>query len=79
MDTAPIEASFTLCDRLNPSLGYQVRIWQGLNALLFTSVAPDTGDDLLTAADCMKVISMYLPSDNPVSDALPMFLQPQAE
>jgi hypothetical protein len=60
-----IEASFTLCDHLNPGFGYQLRISRrrhgGNEKLLFTSRAPDTGDDLLTAADCMRVIAMYIP------------------
>ncbi len=61
----PLEASFTLCDHFNPSIGYQLRIWRGneynRDTVLFTSIAPDTGEDLLTAADCMRIIQMYIP------------------
>lgn len=62
-----IEASFTLCDHLNPGFGYQLHISRrrhgGNETLLFTSRAPDTGDDLLNAADCMRVIAMYIPGE----------------
>lgn len=64
-----IEASFSLCDPLNPGCGYQLKITKGRAQsvgepppLLFTTVAPDDGSDLLTAADCVRVINMYLPA-----------------
>lgn len=61
MPTYP-EVSFSLCDWLNPGFGYSLRIENGLNGetLLFTSVDPGTGRDLLTAADCLRVASAYL-------------------
>ena len=63
-----IEASFNLIDVRNPSIGYQLRIRNAENGvdLLFTSKAPDTGENLLTAADCLRVIAMY--DDSQVED-----------
>jgi hypothetical protein len=54
-----IEASFSLINALNPQFGYSVRITRGDRVLLHTSVAPDTGDDLLTSSQCVRVIAMY--------------------
>lgn len=61
--TNEIKASFTLCDRMNPGFGYQLHISRRHETLLWTSKAPDTGNDLLTAADCMRVIAMYIPTE----------------
>jgi len=56
-----IQANFNWCDPLNPGFGYELRIENAETGepLLFTSRRPDTGADLLTAADCIAVINMY--------------------
>jgi len=61
MSRFPIEASFTLCDVLNPKIGYQVKINRREETLLFTSRDPVTGADLLTARDCLDVIDAFVP------------------
>lgn len=57
-----IEATFSLCDPLNPGIGYRLIITRRTHTLLSTSVAPDDGSELKTAADCVRVINMYLPA-----------------
>lgn len=61
--TILINAEFDLCDHLNPGFGYQLKISNATNGtrLLFTSKHPVTGDDLLTARDCLDVIEAYVP------------------
>jgi hypothetical protein len=60
MNTKLIDASFSICDLLNPGFGYQVRITDDSGReLLFSSRNPATGDDLLTPKDCLRVIEMY--------------------
>lgn len=55
-----LHVSFGPVDALNPESGYSVRIiGERGDVLLFTGRAPDTGADLLTPADCLRVISMY--------------------
>ena len=57
-----INASFSLHDYLNPGCGYQVRIENARTGetLLHTGRHPVTGEDLLTAADCLEVIGYYV-------------------
>lgn len=59
-----IRVTFDLCDRLNAGFGYQLRIENAETGrtILFTSRAPDTGDELLTAADCLRIVQMYVSS-----------------
>lgn len=60
--TQKTEASFALCDRLNPSCGYQLTIADGETGqvLLNTQRDPASGDQLLTARDCWRVIELYI-------------------
>lgn len=52
---------FCLIDPLNPGFGYSLRIEEAVpRVLFFGSKAPDTGADLLTPADCLRVIQMYV-------------------
>ena len=60
MSRFPIEAEFTLCDVLNPKIGYQVKI-NRREETLFASRDPVTGNDLLTARDCLDVIEAFVP------------------
>lgn len=47
-------------DALNPGFGYSLRISSAIgDCLLFTDKAPDTGEELKTAADCLRVAAMY--------------------
>jgi hypothetical protein len=68
-----IEASFAICDHLNPGFGYQVRITDALSgeSLLFTSKHPAYGTDLLTAGDCMDVINAYIAPEDGGKPATP--------
>lgn len=69
----PIEASFALCDHLNPGFGYQVKITDALSgeSMLFTSKHPVDGSDLLTAGDCMDVINAYVAPEDGGKPATP--------
>ncbi len=62
-----IEASFALCDIHNPGLGYQVKVIDAMTnqTLLFTSRDPITGQDLLTARQCVDVIDCFPPPRRP--------------
>jgi len=59
----PINVTFGLHDRFNPGCGYQVRIDDALSGenILFTSIDPVDGADLLTARDCLRVIDAFVP------------------
>lgn len=57
--TAEIEAVITLCDPMNPSIGYQIRLERRGERLLFTAVDPMTGTDLITFADALRVAGYY--------------------
>ncbi len=50
----------SLCDPLNPAFGYQIQVEDrdGITRL-HTSRAPDTGADLLTYADALRVAGLY--------------------
>lgn len=62
-----LSVSFAVIDPLNPQFGYSLKIEDEFgHTLLFTSRAPDTGKDLLSPADCMRVVAMYIA---PESDA----------
>lgn len=53
-------ASISLCDNLNPGFGYQVRITNDRGQdILFTANDPNTGKDLLTWADALRVLGYY--------------------
>ena len=54
-----IHVIFGPVDR-NPGFVYQITIRDRTGELLLcTSKAPDTGEDLRTAADCLRVAHMY--------------------
>lgn len=69
--TKMLDVSISLCDHMNPGFGYQMRITNALNGeeLLFTSVHPATGRDLLTYDECLDVANMYraAPQTGPAS------------
>lgn len=56
-----IDASFFLCDHLNPGFGYNLHIFDSTNGvtLLFTS-KKSNGKDLLTSQDCINRIQDFL-------------------
>ena len=52
--------AITLCDVLNPGFGYQIRVTgEGGKQLLFTSRDPQTGKDLRSFDDALRVASYY--------------------
>ena len=53
------EASFSLCDAMNPSIGYQVRVTCKGVTILHTSQDPVSGQALLTYNDCLRVLCYY--------------------
>lgn len=55
-----LAVTFAPIDALNPRCGYALRIESGARVLIYTSVAPDTGDPLRTPADCLRVLAMYI-------------------
>lgn len=59
--SATFDVSITACDYLNLGFGYQVRITRSDNGstVLFVSIDPDTGKDLLTLNDCLRVAAKY--------------------
>jgi hypothetical protein len=61
-----IDASFSLCDPLNSGFGYQLKITDAqTGATVFSGhVDPAEGSDLLTAADCLRVLSYYVAPNN---------------
>jgi len=68
MATTSICVEFALCDPLNPSCGYQLRIgryWFSDTCttredILRTTVDPATGETLKTGADCVRVLQAYI-------------------
>ncbi len=59
----PIEVHIALCDHLNPGFGYAIEITRREKQLVFTSRAPDTGKDLQSIADCLRVVAMHVSKD----------------
>jgi len=62
--TNNLEATITLCDHMNPGVGYQIRITRTAAPgapvdVLFTACNPATGADLLTYEQCLDVLAMY--------------------
>jgi hypothetical protein len=59
-----------LCDVLNPRFGYQIRVTDDDGeTLLFTSLDPVTGRDLLTYSDALRVACSYAtPSESTDED-----------
>ncbi len=50
----------SLCDPLNAGFGYQIRITDTQdNLLIYTSVDPATGKDLVTFGDAIRVAAQY--------------------
>lgn len=61
---AHLEAAISLCDPMNPELGYQVHITQVAAPgapvdVLFTARNPATGAELRTYDQCLDVLAMY--------------------
>jgi len=56
-----VELDIALCDHLNPSIGYQVRVIDGSNGetVLYTHKNPNTECELVTYEDCLEVAEMY--------------------
>jgi hypothetical protein len=48
-----------LCDSLNHGFGYSILVEKDGRQLLFTSVDPQDGKDLLTYADALRVAGYY--------------------
>lgn len=53
------EVTISLCDYMNPSIGYQIRITRHGNDVLFVSIDPATGENLLTYTDALRVAGYY--------------------
>lgn len=54
-----IEVTIKLCDRMNPSLGYQIEITKWNETIYRSSVHPVSGDSL-TYAMAVEVAGMYV-------------------
>jgi hypothetical protein len=60
MSTKIGEVRVALCDPLNPGFGYSVRLVDHRGkTLVLTSRDPETGADLLTCADALRVAGVY--------------------
>ncbi len=62
MTRAEIEINIQLCDRLNPSFGYQVRITDSRNGNLLCQAAcdPFRDKDILTASDALEFAASWM-------------------
>jgi hypothetical protein len=61
-----LEATITLCNRLNPEIGYHVKITKYAEngpregeVILFTSCAPDSGEDIISFNEAVRIVTMY--------------------
>ena len=75
------ECRIGLCDNMNPSIGYQIRIVDSEGKdILFASRDPVDGKDLLTYNDALRVAGYYAePSSGRVSLGCPRCLAKPGE
>ena len=57
--THQYEATVSLVDHMNPSIGYEVKITQGRFVILHTANDPVDGSLLLDFGDALRVLDYY--------------------